>query len=78
MSEFSEKAKTIGVIGQRTRDKVSEGKAHPDSGRPFKSVTDQNGATVTEHSSAGRAPGVSDRQDVEIRPTAIKLKIGVQ
>lgn len=72
-----EKMRSIGVISRRTRARVIEGRAHHDSGRPFKAVTDEAGNTVTEHSAAGAAPGVSDRQDVDIHPTAITLKLGV-
>lgn len=73
-----EKLLSIGVIGSRTKDKVVEGRSHDDTGRPFKSTTDELGNTVTEHSTAGRAPGVSDRQDVEVRPSTVRLKIGME
>jgi hypothetical protein len=70
------KMASIGVISKRTRPKVVEGREHPDSGRPFKAVTDELG-TVTEHSAPGAAPGVSDRQDVNVTPKAITMKLGV-
>lgn len=54
---------------------MTEGKQHPDSGLPFKAVTSELG-TVTEHSGAGRASGVSERQDVLITPKAVTMKIG--
>ena len=48
----------------RTRDQVTEQRL-PGGGRT-KAVTDELGATVTEHSTAGT--GVSHRQDVMVRP----------
>lgn len=75
---FRDRLLGVGVISKRTRDQVVEGKAHPESGRRFKATTDELGNTVTEHSASGAAPGVSDRQDVNVRPQAVKLKLGVQ
>lgn len=72
---YRERLLGVGVISRRSRDVVREGKAHPESGKPFKAVTNELG-TVTEHS-GGRAPGVSDRQDVNVTPQAIKLTIGM-
>jgi hypothetical protein len=72
-----DKLRSIGVISQRTKERVREGKAHPDSGRPYKATTDEVGNTVTEHSAPGRAPGVSDRQDVNVRPAVVRMQIGV-
>lgn len=71
-----EKMLSVGIISQRTRDRVTEGREHPDSGRPYKATTDEAGNTVTEHSAPGAAPGVSDRQDVQVRPKAVHLTIG--
>jgi hypothetical protein len=62
----------VGVISRRTRDLVTEGRAHPDSGLPFKTVTDEANTDVTEHSRPGS--GVTDRQDVLLRPETIKVK----
>lgn len=73
-----EKWRSIGFNrGGRTRSTVREGRAHPDSGRPFKATTDEAGNTVTEHSAPGAAPGVSDRQDVNIRPETVRTSIDV-
>jgi hypothetical protein len=72
-----EKMRSIGVISKRTRPTVREGREHPETGRPFKEVTDELNNTVTEHSTAGGAPGVSDRQDVNVRPKTVHTKIGV-
>lgn len=72
MNSFREKLLTIGVISRRTRPVITEGRQHPESGLPYKSVTDELNNTVTEHSGSGRAPGVSDRQDVMIRPKIVE------
>lgn len=65
MSEFSDKVKTIGVIGQRTRSSVVSGKT--EDGESFKSTVDELGNTVTEY---------AERQDVTIRANAVNLKLG--
>lgn len=72
MNAFREKLLTIGVISRRTRPVITEGRQHPESGLPYKAVTDELNNTVTEHSASGRAPGVSDRQDVMIRPKIVE------
>ena len=71
-----EKLLSLGVISRRTGNKVREGREHPETGRPYKEVTDELNNTVTEHST-GTAPGVSNRQDVNVRPKTVHLKIGV-
>jgi hypothetical protein len=45
-----------------------------EDGSRTKAVTDENNATVTEHTRPGS--GVSHRQDVEIRPQTVKLGDG--
>ncbi len=70
---YRDKLLTIGVISKRTRDHVVEGRSHPESGQPYKAVTDELGNTVTEHGGRG-VTGVSDRQDVQIRPAPVVLK----
>ena len=73
-----EKMRSLSVISKRSRTRIREGREHPDSGRPYKTtVVDDNGSTVTEHSAPGAAPGVSDRQDVDVHPKAHILKLGV-
>jgi hypothetical protein len=67
--------RSVAVLSRRTRPAVREGRAHPESGRPFKAVTDELGNTVTEHSAPGRAPGVSDRQDVNVRPETVRVRM---
>jgi hypothetical protein len=70
-SEFAEKARSVGYLSRgRTRDREESGREHPDSGKPWKSVTDELGNTVTEHGDPGS--GVSARQDVEIRPDTVQ------
>lgn len=70
-SEWLEKMRSIGYMAHgRTRDRVREGRAHPDSGKPFKAVRDELGNVVTEHGSP--ASGVSDRQDVNIHPEPVR------
>ena len=70
MSEYSDKLKSIGFLSHgRTRAREVSGREHPDSRLPFKAVTDELGAVVTEHSDPGS--GVSCRQDVEIRPGTV-------
>ena len=76
MSEFSDKIRTIGYLsGGRTRSREQSGREHPDSHLPYKAVTDELGTTVTEHSEPGS--GVSARQDVHIRPDAMRVTMRV-
>lgn len=73
VSEFSDKIKTIGYLSKgRTRNREASGRVHPDSGKPWKSVTDENGTTITEHSDPGS--GVSCRQDAEVHPDTVVVK----
>lgn len=77
MSDFAEKIRTIGYLSHgRTRRREQSGRDHPDSGLPYKAVTDELGNVVTEHSVPGS--GVSVRQDVEIRPAAVRGETGLQ
>lgn len=72
MSEFSDKIKTIGYLSKgRSRPREVSGREHPDSGKPFKSVTDENGTVITEHSNPGS--GVSCRQDAEVHPQTVQV-----
>ena len=60
-----DRLRSVGSLSHgRTRDQVAEQRL-PDGTRT-KAVTDENNATVTEHSKAGT--GVSHRQDVMVRP----------
>ena len=68
------KLRSIGHLkGGRTMSRSASGREHPDSGLPFKAVTDEMGNTVTEHGRAGS--GLSERQDVEIRPQPVHLDL---
>lgn len=70
-SEWLEKMRSIGHLSRgRTRSCVTSGREHPDSGKPFKSVTDELGNTVTEHGTPGTA--VSDRQDAHVHPETVR------
>jgi len=64
-----EKLRSIGVISARTRSRSNSGRFHPDSGKPYKTTTDELGNKVTEHGAQGS--GVSDRQDVNIQAPLI-------
>ena len=73
-SEWLERMRSVGYLSRgRTRNQVREGRAHPDSGKPYQAVTDELGSTVTEHGTPGT--GVSDRQDACIRPATIELDL---
>lgn len=57
------KMRSIGYLGRgRTRPHVREGREHPETGVPFKAVTDELNNTVTEHATK------DDRVDVLVRP----------
>ena len=56
--------------GHRTRDVVREGRRA--DGVRVKATTDEHNNTVTEHASK------DDRVDVTLRPSTVRLKIGVQ
>jgi hypothetical protein len=62
---YRDRLLSIGYLSRgRTQARVREGRAHPDSGKPFKAVKDELGNVVTEHGKPGT--GLSDRQDVTI------------
>lgn len=70
-SEWLEKMRSVGYLSRgRARSREQSGREHPDSGKPYRAVTDELGNTVTEHSDPGS--GVSCRQDVEIRPDTVR------
>jgi len=70
--------RSIGYLsGGRTRTReVASGREHPDSGKPFSVKEDEAGNRVTEHGAQGS--GVSERQDVEIRPEPVSRKMMLQ
>ncbi|OHV42185.1 hypothetical protein BBK14_11220 [Parafrankia soli] len=58
----------VGVLRRgRTRDQVREGRAHPETGVPYKATTDQLGTTTTEHATR------DNRVDVLIRAPHVEL-----
>jgi hypothetical protein len=61
-----EKLRSIGIISKRTRPTVTEGRAHPETGRPWKAVTTEAG-TVTEHATR------DDRVDALVTPQTVPL-----
>jgi hypothetical protein len=65
-SEFRDKLLTLGVISRRTRPVVREGREHPETGKAWKSVSDEAG-TVTEHNVKG------ERVDALVRPSTVRI-----
>ena len=64
---YRDKLLGVGYLSKgRTGNRVTEGRAHPETGVPFKATTDELGNTVTEHAVKG------DRQDVVVRPTTVR------
>jgi len=69
-----ERLRSIGHLKSgRTMARSTGGREHPDSGLPYQVTRDEAGNDVTEHGKAGT--GVSDRQDVNIRPATIQLDL---
>lgn len=68
-----DKLRSLSVLGQRSGPRVSETR-DVNTGARSKATTDELGTTVTEHSTRGS--GVSQRQDVTVRPAGINVKIG--
>ena len=66
-----DKLLSVGVISKRTRPTVREGREHPETGRPWKSTTDEAG-TVTEHHTK------DDRVDVLVTPSTVNLHTQVR
>lgn len=60
----------IGIISRRSRPIVREGRQHPETGVPFKAVTDEAG-TVTEHATK------DDRVDALVTPTTVRMPAAV-
>lgn len=74
MNEYLEKLRSIGTISRRTTSRVQEGRDAETGGR-WKATTDELNNTVTERSE--RTPsGVSERQDVHLRPDTVHYKMG--
>ena len=59
--------RSIGYLGAgRSRDRVVEGRVHPESGRPYKTVTNEAGST-TEHNTK------DDRVDAVARVETVRV-----
>jgi hypothetical protein len=66
VSEFADKVRSLGYLSRgRTRPRVTEGRQHPESGVPFKTVTTEAGST-TEHARG-------DRVDAVVTPETVRL-----
>ena len=75
---YRDRLLSVGFLSRgQTRSRVlAEGRSHPDSGEPYKTVRDELGHDVTEHGKPGL--GVSDRQDVRInvaKPIEIEVEV---
>jgi hypothetical protein len=63
---YRDKLLGIGYLsGGRTRDRVREGRAHPETGRPWKATSNEAG-TVTEHATR------DDRVDAVARVDTVR------
>lgn len=73
-SQYAEKLRSIGYLSRgRTQSRSKSGRAHPESGEPYKVTRDELGNDVTEHGAAGS--GVSDRQDVLIHAQPVEYDL---
>jgi len=68
VSEFRDKALSIGVISRRSGEQVREYRDASD-GHRVKATTDELGNTVTEHNVRG------DRQDVTIKAPTLRMGV---
>jgi hypothetical protein len=72
---YLEKLRSVGVMrGGTTKDRVTEGR-DADTGTRWKATTDELNNTVTERTERA-ASGVSERQDVHLRPETVRYKLG--
>ena len=73
-NEYLEKLRSVGTMKRgRTRDRVAEGR-DAETGARWKATTDELNNTVTERTE--RAPsGVSERQDVTLRPATVHQRM---
>jgi hypothetical protein len=71
-----DRLRSIGHLSHgQTRSRSRSGREHPESGEPYKVTRDELGNDVTEHGKPGS--GLSDRQDVNIRPGVIHFDMGM-
>lgn len=69
-NSYRDKLLTIGVISQRTRTSVREGREHPETGVPWKSTTEPgSGLTTTEHATR------DDRVDALVVPATVHTAV---
>jgi hypothetical protein len=69
-----DRLRSIGHLSHgRTASRSTSGREHPESGLPYKTVTDELGNDVTEHGAAGS--GVSQRQDVNLHPGPVRYDL---
>jgi len=67
VSEFADKVRSLGYLSRgRTRPRITEGRTHPETGVPFKTVTTEAGST-TEHATR------DDRVDAIVTPETVRL-----
>ena len=72
-----DKLRSIGYLSRgRTMSRSTSGRAHPESGKPYKVTRDECGNDVTEHGAAGT--GLSDRQDVTIHAETLHFGLDQQ
>lgn len=68
---YRDKLLSVGVISKRSKPVVREGREHPETGRPWKSTSDEAG-TVTEHNTK------DDRVDALVTPETVTLQAQVR
>jgi hypothetical protein len=68
---YRDRLLSIGVISKRSRPVVREGREHPETGKAWKSTSDEAG-TVTEHNTK------DDRVDAVVTPETVKLQAQVK
>lgn len=74
-NEYLEKLRSVSTMKHgRTKSRVDEGR-DPETGARWKSTTDELNNTVTERTGNGPS-GVSERQDVQLRPETVRYKLG--
>lgn len=62
---YRDKLLSVGVISKRSKPVVREGREHPETGKAWKSTSDEAG-TVTEHNTK------DDRVDAVARPATVR------
>jgi hypothetical protein len=68
---YRDRLLSIGVISKRSRPVVREGREHPETGKAWKSTSDDAG-TVIEHNTK------DDRVDAVVTPETVKLQAQVK